>query len=181
VPENTASLWPDAIRATVQSPQAILVAQAEALTEQTSGVLVGDVKSGFAEGDQSLLYFSILVPDLGGYRHRILVVQHEKDMHYPSMIDAEVFRPSEVKTLSEILRPLTEGNKPNNRADSDKEFIDLVRKVFQSPYVVSVAQSLIARVNDVRAGKKVDPIEPEVDSSSVEGKEEMQEEEPGDS
>jgi hypothetical protein len=177
-------LWPDVIRAAVQSPKSILVDQAEALKKQTNGVLVGMVNSGATDDDQALLYFSILVPELNDYRHRIMVVQHKKGMEYPTTIDAEVFRPSGIIAIHQALGALAalheEARKPNNRADNDREFIELVKKVLQSPYVVSVAQSLIARANDVRAGKKVDPISSEIDSSSTNGTEGSPEAAPGD-
>ncbi len=164
----TESLWPDVIRAEVQSPSAILLAQAEALTKQTSGVLMGKVGTSLSEEQDILLHFSIVVPDLGDYRHRIMVVQHGKDMLYPARIDAEVFRPA---SLIEVASALASGvggeaTKPKNRADSDKEFIELVRKVLASPYVISVAQSLIARVSDVRSGKNIEPLAPEISATS---------------
>ena len=155
--ENAQSLWPDVIRAKVQSPHSILAAQAEALTRQTNGVLVGNVGLGSSEDDDTVLSFNIVVPELDNYRHRILMVQHGKDMHYPAAIDAEVFRPRGLAGLQAAMSGLVggEGKKPANRADSDKELIELVAKVLRSPYVVSVAQSLIARAEDARTGKLV--------------------------
>ncbi|HJT34208.1 MAG TPA: hypothetical protein VJ783_19330 [Pirellulales bacterium] len=43
--------------------------------------------------------------------------------------------------------------KPDNRADSDQELVDLVAKVLQSPHVLSAAQSLIARASAALAAK----------------------------
>jgi hypothetical protein len=113
-----------------------------------------------------LLHFSIAVPALGDYRHRIMVVMHRKDMHYPAWIDAEVFRAHGMAGLKAALEAVRKGSllllgeaeekKQENRADNYEEFIDLVRKVLRSPYVVSVAQSLIARALDVQAGREAE-------------------------
>jgi len=147
-----------------------MVAQAEALTKQTSGVLVGQVGAGPSDDKVVVLHFSIKVPDLNDYRHRIMVVQHDKEMFYPAVIDAQVFRPSgALATIKALQGPsfsvLTgaEVKKPDNRADSDTEFIELVGKVLRSPYVISVAQSLIARAAEVRSGKKIEPFAPDID------------------
>lgn len=168
VSDNGVSLWPDEIRAEVQSPTSILIGQAKALTKQTGGVLVGKVTTAISDDDTVLLNFNIMVPELGDYQHRIIVVRHQKDMHYPAVVDAEVFRTATLAGLRSTMKaiasmaPLLAGEpddtnplkKPDNRADSDTELIELVAKVLRSPYVVSVAQSLIARVGDVRGEKE---------------------------
>jgi len=182
MPDVIDSLWPEVIRAKVQSPESILLAQADALTRQTNNVLVGKVVFGPSDDNLVVLYFNIVVPTLKDYRHRIMVVQHRKDMHYPALIDAEVFRASGLAVLQAAMKALrsspfllaaegAEPTKPDNRADSDKEFIDLVRKVLQSPYVVSVAQSLIARATDANSGRRIEPFNPQAESEADRGKE----------
>lgn len=172
MPEVSVSLWPDVIRATVQSPESILLDQAEALTQQTSGVLVGKVGAGPSDDGVVLLHFSMVVPALRDYRHRIMVVQHRKEMHYPAFVDAELFRARGIATLQAAIQELRSApvllggvasEKPANRADSDKEFIELVRQVLRSSYVVSVAQSLIARANETNSRRTIEPLQPDTE------------------
>lgn len=159
MPTQVRSYWPDVIRATVQSPLSILSEQAEAITEQTGGVLVGKVVRGVSDDERTTLALDIVVPELKNYRHRILTVNHLQTMPYPTTVDADVFRPTGPDPLSQAwqLPPILGGQvrKPENRADTDQEFVELIKKVFQSPSVVSVAQSLVARAEDVRAGREL--------------------------
>jgi hypothetical protein len=158
------SLWPDEIRAVVKSPLSILLEQADALTSQTGGVLVGKLSKSVTD-DKTVLNFDVIVPELDGYRLRIMVVTHKKDMNYPAMVDAEVFRPrglglgalnfTTANAIQAMQAMMEEPKKPANRADSDKELTELVRQVLRSGYVVSVAQSLISRVADANAEMEV--------------------------
>ena len=54
----------------------------------------------------------------------------------------------------------TGANKPPNRADDDEEFFVLVRKVLNSPPVISAAQSLIARASEALEETEVNTAEP---------------------
>lgn len=154
--ENIVSLWPDEIRPEILSPMTILQAQAKALATQTGGVLLGEVKREEGEGNKVTLAFEFVVPALDNYRRRILNVVHDKDSAYPAVVDAEIFRSSTahvIKTFLEENIGVSEG-KFANRADSDQEFIEIFKKVIQSPPVLSSASSLIARANETLAGKE---------------------------
>lgn len=153
------SLWSDQIRPNILSPWAILQVQADELTKITTGTLIGDVKQrGPDSNNRVLLSLDMIVPALNEYRHRVLVAMHDSVMPYPVMLDAEVFRPIGLKAIQAAVRlaPLlgSEEEKPANRADSDKELIELVEKTLKSPQVVSIAQSLIARANEVMAERE---------------------------
>lgn len=155
--ETVKSLWPPQIRPSIMSPLTILQAQADALIRQTGGVLSADIKRR-EEEDKLVLTFDIVVPALGDYRHRILVLAHGREMAYPSVIDAEIFRPMGLASVREFIEAhqgvlLGGTKKPVNRADSDQELVDLVAKVLQSPEVLSAAQSLIARASEALATK----------------------------
>jgi hypothetical protein len=150
--DNIQSLWPDQIRPRILSPLAILKAQGDALAIKTGGVLLADIKSKEIENDRVALTFDIVVPALNDYHHRILSAGYSKDLPYPVVVDAEIFRSQKTQTgLRAFLEAGFLGelaNKPINRADSDQEFIALVSKVLKSPQVLSAAQSLIARATD---------------------------------
>jgi hypothetical protein len=164
MPTDVLSLWSPQIRPTIQSPWAILHSQAEALTKQTNGLLVGRVKkSSPGDGKRESLSLEIVVPALDLYYQRVLVIEHNQGMPYPALVDAEIFRPrmsvaDALKAATSSLAisglPLQEEKKPPNQADNDEELIELVKKVLQSGPVVSVAQSLIARANDALAEKQ---------------------------
>src|SRR5262249_39724791 len=120
------SLWAPEIRPAVQSPWMILQTQAEALGEQTAGVLVGELRRRENEERKVMLTLDIVVPALNDYRPRVLVAVHGKDLLYPVTVDAEVFRPSGLEAIrSAVLQPQLllggETKKPENRADSDTE------------------------------------------------------------
>ncbi len=143
----------------------ILRAQAVALATQTGGVLLGDVRREEGEGNKITLAFEFLVPALDNYRRRILNVVHDKDSAYPAVVDAEIFRSSTanvIKTFLEETAGVSEG-KFANRADSDQEFIEIIKKVIQSPPVLSSASSLIARANEILVEKK--KIGPRIESN----------------
>ena len=163
MPTNINSLWPAQIRVPVQSPWAILNGQAEALGRQTAGLLLGEIRRREVEEQKVALSFDIVVPALNGYRHRILTVSHDKDMLYPAVVDAELLRRTSIsgvealRAVSETLKQFSSGAEPKtpvNRADSDQELIEIVAKVLRSPYVISTAQSLIARASDALAAKE---------------------------
>jgi hypothetical protein len=147
------SLWSDQIRPNILSPWTILKSQADALTKQTNGVLVGQLSERGGDNNACLLALDITVPGLGDYRQRVLVATYDRDRFYPVTLDAEIFRPAGVQHFIQAiggLPALSEGKaKPANRADTDTELTNLVEKVLTSAEVVSLAQSLIARVHEV--------------------------------
>jgi hypothetical protein len=161
--ENSESMWPEEIRPSVQSPYSILATQADALTKQTGGVLVGKVTGGGTENNLVLLSLSMVVPTLGDFTQHIMTVRHKAGMPYPAVVDAELFRALDpvglaaaIQSIQSMQVELTgrsapldpEEQRPANRADSDKELMEMVRKVIRSRYIVSVAQSLISRAED---------------------------------
>ncbi|MCI0486824.1 MAG: hypothetical protein L0229_09510 [Blastocatellia bacterium] len=174
--EQVKSLWPTQIRPHILSPITILKAQAEALVRQTGGILLADIKRKEIEGEKVELAFEIVVPVLDGYRQRILNVAHDKDLPYPCIVDAEVFKNSDREQFRNFLEgglkfsfgdanktesveftsPIIKAGRLSrlqvaNKADSDVEFTDIIAKVLQSPQVLSTAQSLIARASEALA------------------------------
>lgn len=156
---STTSLWPSQIRADVASPWDILQVQADALTQQTHRLLIGQLSRRPADSNGNVvLTLDIAVPALNDYQHRILVALHNEEMVYPVTIDAEVFRPKGLQVMQIVARALGpqlgDVEKAANRADSDKELEKLVEKVLSSGQVVAAATSLAARANEVLALKR---------------------------
>jgi hypothetical protein len=155
---DESSYWSSEIKATVQSPYAILEPQAQALSRQTNGILVGELSvSHEAEGKRARIQLDLVVPALDSYRHRILVVTHDVNMVYPARLHAECFERS--TDLGALLRPkplfmLDRPEKQDNDAAGEEEFRRLLKRVLTSPEVTSVAVSLIARANEVLKAKE---------------------------
>jgi hypothetical protein len=138
------SLWSAEIRPGIQSPWAVLNAQAEALEKQTNGILVGFLGREELGGQKVRLWLDIVVPELNDYHHRVLVANYsEENLEnlYPVELDAEVLRRN--KQLSS---PYS--------ANSEKELNEVVAQVLTSERVVAAAQSLIAKVTDARIKKE---------------------------
>ena len=155
------SLWPAQIRPNVQSPNSILATQARALTDQTGGVLQGELKTteNTPPGKTSTS-LDIVVPALQGYRQRILTITHATNYLYPASVDAEIFRIRRKSLVDAII--VAQGGaaaeKAANVADSDQELLELVGRVLQSSPVVSIAQSLLARAADAAEQNATKPL-----------------------
>jgi hypothetical protein len=132
--QNVHSLWPPNIKSTVMTPLTILTGQAQALALQTGGLLLAEVAEEREEGNV-VLSFDLVAPSLQASRHRILKVIHDKEFVYPAYVEAELFR------------RIYAGSR--KRADTDVAFTQVVAEVLGSSQVSSVAQSLIARANDL--------------------------------
>jgi hypothetical protein len=156
--KDLVSLWPESIRADIQTPWRILHAQAEALGRQTKEILIGEITTIGDENGNPVLAFDIVAPELSGYRHRIMTVQYSWDNYYPAFVMADTLkkRVAPIQKMNSNLDMLMEvpKEKKDNQADNDQELIELVGRVLRSPSVVSAASSLISRVNEVLEEKE---------------------------
>lgn len=145
------SLWPTAVRPGVRTPHDILSAQAEALAQQTDGVLVGELSVRESEGGPTTLTLDICAPALD-YRHWVLTASHLTGLSYPASVDALIFRPQTPAEAAKLIGSALLGQprslSEENVAASDEALTQLVRRVLNSPQVVAVAVSLIARAED---------------------------------
>ncbi|HTU18649.1 MAG TPA: hypothetical protein VMG10_11360 [Gemmataceae bacterium] len=144
------SYWSAQIKPDILSPRLLLRMQADALTEQTKGVLVGELLESEREDGNMVLTLDMVAPAIN-YRHRVLTARYTQGRLYPVLLDADIFRSKEnigsvVRSFSDVL----EGKKPECQADNDEELAKLVEKVLTSSSVVSMAQSLIALSNEAR-------------------------------
>ena len=114
-------------------------------------MLVGAVQEWPDEEDKVKITLEIMAPELHESTFRILSVQHDRRLPYPVVVDAEIFRPKGFAAMIEATSPFNEGKKPDNRADDDPEFRDLLKKVLQSSPVKALASSLRARVTELRS------------------------------
>jgi hypothetical protein len=129
---RTDSLWSSDIQPDLLSPREILEAQADALREQSGGLLASEVGIARAADEPAVhLTFDIAVPAIAGSRHRLLIARHPSNRVYPCMLEAGA-------------TPLVE------TAYSHGEFRDRVRQVLTSGEVTSLALSLIADAKKAR-------------------------------
>jgi hypothetical protein len=131
----TESLWSPDIRPGAPSPREILEAQAFALRDQTDNLLTAEVRTAHDPADgTTFLILDLVVPVLGGTRHRVLTARHLEGRVYPCHVEAEALRGA-------------------GAAHSDAEFCDLVRQVLHSGEVKSLALALLARAHVARGAE----------------------------
>lgn len=129
---RTDSLWSSDIQPDLLSPREILESQADALHDQSAGLLAAEVGIvRLADEPAVYLAFDIAVPALTGSRHRLLVARHPSDRVYPCWLEAV-------------------GTTASEKVHSHAEFRDRVRSILTSGEVTSLAQSLIADARKVR-------------------------------
>ena len=149
------SLWSPDIKPTTQSPRSILDVQARAISQQTNGLLVGEVRASRDELSNSVyLNLDIVVPALHNYRQRILTATHALATIYPVRVDSELLTPFLFEKPRERMGQIITSTEANaNLASSDEQFRNLVGQVLRSHPVTSLAQSLIAQANDVLSAR----------------------------
>lgn len=139
-------LWSDDIQVSVVTPLVILRSQVAYLERKTQGILRADVAT--SSSDAWLLHqFDLIAPALRDYRRTLFTAKHNKDMIYPVYVQADCFAPANPFAM---VSAVAIGGSPADQrtANTQDEFIDLVRSVFRSGQVRSIIQSLIARSND---------------------------------
>lgn len=153
-------LWSDDIKVDVVTPLAILRSQVGPLRRITNGILDAEISTVTGDSKDVRHLFDLVAPVLNHYRHRILTVTHHRDLAYPVTVEAECFQPKDpsegaLAVAANLSRTLSQFKPRDWRpvASTEQEFIDLVRKTLRSNEVRSIIQSLIARSNDLRAGR----------------------------
>jgi hypothetical protein len=139
--ESIPVLWSDSIKVDVVTPLAILRAQIDPLRQRTKGLLRAEVRTITADDPEVVHVMELVAPTLNNYRHQVLSVHHEKNLVYPAQFRADCFEP-----VDDDYAPENEGGWPS--ADSEEEFIELLRKALGSKSVNAVISSLLARMNE---------------------------------
>lgn len=129
-------LWniPDIENLDVRLPVSILKEQASALTEETKGLLIGEIRTLGRNNSGEIRYtLDITVPTLNNYRYSILqVVQPVKI--YPITIYAS----SENETYPSI--------------SNDQEFVQTLQKILGSDETGRILSALLAQAQDSSSG-----------------------------
>jgi hypothetical protein len=119
------SLWGDVESLEpIKTPISFLREQAQALTEKTKGVLLGDVSL-----TKELAFFtidlSIVAPSLGDYRYAVLTARHAMGL-YPVHVDDNC-------------------NRISYKCDSEDVFLGVLAKILSSEGVRQVLRSLLSQ------------------------------------
>jgi hypothetical protein len=152
------SLFPEDIRSDVVSPYTILLTQAEALAEQTKGILAAEVLLVDVSEEQQAATFDVVAPHLP-YHFRAVRAVYRKGLPYPVTLEADYFKPNgpPASFIPEPPPPIGRRErrvKPANEAASDMEFRALLQRVFESPEFKALLLSLIARSNELLREKE---------------------------
>jgi hypothetical protein len=139
---NTPDLWPQGIVThRVQSPVAILRFQASLLGSKTSNLVQAEVL-GRNESARFEYTLALVAPSLNRYTYQLLTIRHEIDL-YPVQIDVE---PTILKELSSSVRTQTDMYDDEVIvAESEEEFIDILRRIFRSQKASNVIASLMSQ------------------------------------
>lgn len=113
--------------------------QARNLTDLTNGFLEGEVITDGETQGYIPHHFDIVAPSLNKYRHRILTIRHDSALLYPVYCQTGV---AEETSADYRLFSIS--------ANTEAEFIKVLSQVLQSDYVLSVINSLIARINEAQ-------------------------------
>jgi hypothetical protein len=164
MPRPSNSLFPEDIRSDVVSPYTMLLTQAEALAEQTKGILAAEVSLVDVPDEQQAATFDVVAPHLG-YHFRALRAVYRKALPYPVTLEADYFKSKGSEAIYFPGPPpppevREQRVKPMNEAASDLEFSSRLKMVFESSEFKALLISLIARSNEVLREKEQQALTP---------------------
>lgn len=124
----TESFWAVPDVATLRTPLSIFREQATALTEQTNGLLVGQVETKQQPDGNLLIQLGVTVPALNDYRVRILSYQQPIGL-YPGRLSGM-------------------GIVVFEAVDNEDDFVVVVKRVLSSQAIKNVLTSLMSQVGE---------------------------------
>lgn len=130
------SFWAVPDLTNVRTPLSILREQAAALTEQTKGVLVGEVDVTRDDNGDLRIRMDVVSPALNNYRYRILSYKQPISM-YPGTLFAEVMAVNKLQPKDAI-----------KIVDNESDFISDIKIVLSSEKTKEVLAALIAQSRD---------------------------------
>jgi hypothetical protein len=123
------SFWAVPDVATLRTPLSILREQATALTEQTNGLLVGQVETKQESDGELLIRLEITVPGLNDYRLRILNFRQPIGLYPGRVFGMGILSFEDVK--------------------SEEEFVTVVKRALSSQAIKNVLTSLMSQVGEI--------------------------------
>ena len=140
------NLWPEDIalkRIERRAPVVILREQASILDQKTGNLLKGEVvqhKIDTHFGEAFAYSFNIVAPPLDNYSCYLFYIAHNVKF-YPLMI-----RP-EHEIMNEIAPNLVQQNMEYIKANSEDEFLEILKKIFSAQKTRQVIESLLSMLN----------------------------------
>jgi hypothetical protein len=142
-------LWPTNIENNrVNSPVVILREQAALLGEKTKNIVMAAVVEGSAVGGGLFAYdFFIVGPALQNYRYRLLTIFHDVAL-YPVKVFVEEDILSEVVSAHSFTKAkVVQFGVDVIAAQTEDEFIEVLRAVFGSTKAVAVVTAILSQTD----------------------------------
>ena len=154
------NLWPAEITevSEVTPPVVILEQQASMLGSMTKNIILAEVKTEESYNYEFSYSLNIVAPVLDNYRYRLLTIWHNIDL-YPVIVRVgediynEIYKDFEDKTVfspwatQEWELGGQEQEPDSFRADSKKEFLDILKAIFSSSKAKRIISALLAQSN----------------------------------
>jgi hypothetical protein len=143
-------LWPDNLSpaGVLQAPAAILREQARRLAAKTQNIITAKIEASFlprltvrekygTDEDLFMYDFYLEAPVLDYYRYNLLTILHGINF-YPIIINTD----------SAIKEELT-GNILNLTANNKEEFLDILRRIFNSNRTITIINSVLSQAKEI--------------------------------
>ncbi len=140
-------LWPEGIETNrVKSPVTILREQGSLLGQKTKNLVQAEVMEASGQHNEFVYSFFIVAPALSHYRYKLLTIRHDVGL-YPVKIDVEERIVQEISPQFqyEQVNPDGELIKTYLEANSEEEFLELLREIFKSEKAIAVVTSLLSQ------------------------------------
>jgi hypothetical protein len=129
-------LWPEDIgHPTLKSPVSILREQASFLGDKTQNLVRAKISPHDKQEQNNFKYtFFIVAPELGDYHHALFKIRHDVEL-YPVVIETD----------EEIHYELAPEEDTTLIANSESEFLGILRKIFTARKTKKIIHALIAQ------------------------------------
>ncbi len=159
--EQPRNLWPVIEQTITRTPVIILREQASYLGQQTSNIILGDVKSEQSADYGLLHYFYLIAPALGNYRYLLMRVAHQTVEIYPLSVffDAGHDKNSylgdrddgsiNAAKISSQIRVKLQSERSAILCENEEEFENALAQVFSHERTQNIIRSLMAQSQQV--------------------------------
>ena len=140
-------LWPEGIEINrVKSPVTILREQGSVLGQKTKNLVLGEVMDAGGQDNQFAYAFFIVAPALSHYRYKLLTIHHDVGL-YPVTVDVEKRISQAIDSRFQLIQKTPDGKDlwPYLKADSEAQFLELLREIFKSEKAIAVVTSLLSQ------------------------------------
>ena len=135
-------LWPDDIRYTrLKAPVTILMEQASLLGKKTQNLLEAKVennKEALVSAEVFVYGFYLVAPALSYYRYKLFTISHDIQL-YPVKINID----------SDILKEISPDAEEQLLAESEGDFLEILKKIFGAEKTRHIISALLAQVVDI--------------------------------